>query len=60
MINGTALNESPVFLITTLVLSSLNLSASIPFVLRRETRWGGGQVDPIKNRVRSKSKLSLN
>jgi hypothetical protein len=59
MINGTALNESPVFLITTLVLSSLNLSASIPFVLRRETRWEG-QVDPIKNRVRSKSKLSLN
>jgi hypothetical protein len=31
----------------------------IPFVLRRETRWEG-QVDPIKNRVRSKSKLSLN
>ena len=59
MINGTALNESPVFLITTLVLSRLNLSASIPFVLRRETRWEG-QVDPIKNRVRSKSKLSLN
>jgi len=59
MINGTALNESPVFLITTLVLSSLNLSASIPFVLRRETRWEG-QVHPIKNRVRSKSQLSLN